>query len=574
MENESYKPEFVDPQNIGNLNNTPPPPPPPESGFQDTPETNNSGQQNLLGVFDLLKLAWQIFLEKLKDIVILIVLSVAVSEVVSVANTRLGSMLFQSIQNIPLFVVVMMALVLVELIFLGIINIAAIRVIGNRDLGWVESLHQSLGKVIPYAKIFFIAIPVAVTFGIIMMIMVMIGTFIGAIVFGGILATSSGSVIVNVIAWLLGFVIILLFVAPFLVVGAWVLFTSYAVILEDMPASHALTYSYELLKGKMRAVIWRMLVLVLLFYLLFFLALIVLAVILVISKGYTFDFKSISRAVTEAMQVFGSWPWWAILILSSIYSFIVSLAGNIIQIFNYNIYENLKAVKMGLIPEDHYARHRTKLWIMFSLGVLIGGLWIYSMLGSLSMPPRLFDNSFLKDRVDSGRSDPSDNFNVTPTSKPLTWKDPWAEQYLKNRSSLLEAESNTSNIDEGETLRIRNYDIVRQSDLQVIASMLKFYKEKNGAYPVSPEVIKLSGYNRVIKDIESVNPDVKLPQDPKKSYYYGYVSVTGKTFELTARLEDTNSYFCDRDIKNICIFKLKSGGSIQSNSNELILPED
>lgn len=82
-------------------------------------------------------------------------------------------------------------------------------------------------------------------------------------------------------------------------------------------------------------------------------------------------------------------------------------------------------------------------------------------------------------------------------------------------------------------------DLQRKNDLVNIKSALKQYYQINQSYPLSQKVQNLSESDNIIatqlKDF--ISP---LPKDPSSpTYYYGYIS-DGKTFTLTAVLEDKN----------------------------------
>ena len=101
-------------------------------------------------------------------------------------------------------------------------------------------------------------------------------------------------------------------------------------------------------------------------------------------------------------------------------------------------------------------------------------------------------------------------------------------------------------------------DSQRKLDLKLISTMVENYKMKTGSYPLSRATAKLSEDNSVVHEIKIYN-DAEIPIDPNDpEYYYGYQSLDGETFELTARLENIDDSECDLKIKEdsgICIYK-------------------
>ena len=108
---------------------------------------------------------------------------------------------------------------------------------------------------------------------------------------------------------------------------------------------------------------------------------------------------------------------------------------------------------------------------------------------------------------------------------------------------------------------ITERDAQRMSDILSISLMLNNYKIENGEYPLSQISAKLNGGNFIVSKIRSANEKVNLPLDPKHpTYYYGYKSLDGESFELTAQLENIDDPRCDAEIKKsseICIYKFR-----------------
>ena len=80
-------------------------------------------------------------------------------------------------------------------------------------------------------------------------------------------------------------------------------------------------------------------------------------------------------------------------------------------------------------------------------------------------------------------------------------------------------------------------DKIRKSDLAALKVALKAYYQANQAYPIATTAQKTSDAATALSVLVPTNI-AKLPVDPlSPTYYYGYKS-DGKTFELTAVLED------------------------------------
>lgn len=108
-------------------------------------------------------------------------------------------------------------------------------------------------------------------------------------------------------------------------------------------------------------------------------------------------------------------------------------------------------------------------------------------------------------------------------------------------------------------------DSVRKSNLSHIYSQLLIYHDAHGdTYPVGGErMVKLNDkesavYKALVPDYVSENL-IKDPNDPKS--YYGYKSVDGKDFELTALLENTDDKSCIK-VNDLCIYKYDSQGEV------------
>ncbi|MBW6440633.1 type II secretion system protein GspG [Patescibacteria group bacterium] len=100
-------------------------------------------------------------------------------------------------------------------------------------------------------------------------------------------------------------------------------------------------------------------------------------------------------------------------------------------------------------------------------------------------------------------------------------------------------------------------DQLRKANLRDIKFALQLYADvNNGNYPLSIEETKLSNQDSEISKnlVNFTGKDsLKDPKDPE--YYYTYQSSDGKSFRLTARLENIKDSEC-KIIDAICIYKI------------------
>ncbi len=83
-----------------------------------------------------------------------------------------------------------------------------------------------------------------------------------------------------------------------------------------------------------------------------------------------------------------------------------------------------------------------------------------------------------------------------------------------------------------------SFDAQRKKDLATLVSILKNYYADNSSYPVADAEIKTSDSTSVLSQALAPAYIPVLPDDPlSPQYYYGYKS-DGKTFTITAVLED------------------------------------
>lgn len=83
-------------------------------------------------------------------------------------------------------------------------------------------------------------------------------------------------------------------------------------------------------------------------------------------------------------------------------------------------------------------------------------------------------------------------------------------------------------------------DAQRKEDIRKISTLLAAYYADNQSYPISPSLDKLNELLSITAKALAPNYTAKLPVDPlEPDYFYAYKSVDGKSYELTARIEDS-----------------------------------
>lgn len=101
----------------------------------------------------------------------------------------------------------------------------------------------------------------------------------------------------------------------------------------------------------------------------------------------------------------------------------------------------------------------------------------------------------------------------------------------------------------------RAEDVKRKANLRDIKLALELHFAENGSYPASPSPVKLNdATSSIYKDlIKYTSPDnMKDPKDPE--YFYLYKS-DGKSFEISARLENVKDPECEIAENGFCIYK-------------------
>ncbi|MFY9484392.1 MAG: hypothetical protein WAP74_02095 [Patescibacteria group bacterium] len=90
------------------------------------------------------------------------------------------------------------------------------------------------------------------------------------------------------------------------------------------------------------------------------------------------------------------------------------------------------------------------------------------------------------------------------------------------------------------TETVQTRDTIRKKDLATIQTYLESYFNEKGAYPTSTKVGKLNDSTSSVTTALVPKYTSALPRDPKDpTFFYGYKSVDGKTYTLSAQLENT-----------------------------------
>ncbi len=472
------------------------------------PPQNIGENKNLLGVFELLSISWKMFLERWTKFVLLALLLI----VIQVGLQFLfGLVLFPIIFSLfaaggqfsfIVFFIVMAIMAIVFSIPSLLLGIAIIEIIKNKDLGVIESINKSSGKLVPYIKVF-------IAGGLIMICFFAIFFISLALLFAGLsyaLGSSSSVLasVLNIVNWLTGFTVILVIIPMVLIMQIWIFFALLAVVLEGMRPAAALSYSYELIKRKMLSLVWKFIVAASLFILI----------------------------VLGMFIMAGAFPSLAIIMVPLILLFYF-IGIFTLLIFYYNIYENLKALKINEISENFEAKNSGKIKLLAIGGAAIVGLFLAASVVFTAQFRSIFSDFIIIDRVLRSKEDRVNPDIIAP---------------YENNAPLIKEEPINRSSEEN--------DKIRKKDLEFISNVLWRYKIKNGAYPVSPSISKLNEDNEAVRKIKSAG-NANIPADPKKGYYYGYVSLDGISFELTARLEDLSDSNCAGQEK-ICLYKVKS----------------
>jgi len=90
------------------------------------------------------------------------------------------------------------------------------------------------------------------------------------------------------------------------------------------------------------------------------------------------------------------------------------------------------------------------------------------------------------------------------------------------------------------TETVQTRDAIRKKDLATIQTYLESYFNEKGLYPISSTIAKLNDSTNSVVTALVPKYTSALPRDQQDpEYFYGYKSPNGKTYTLSARLENT-----------------------------------
>lgn len=143
--------------------------------------------------------------------------------------------------------------------------------------------------------------------------------------------------------------------------------------------------------------------------------------------------------------------------------------------------------------------------------------------------------------------------------------------YRNKKSTLVSIDNNlvSSPVDP----QVANRDAQRQSDLAKIKNYINLYYSDKNAYPVSKQFQKFddllgSVYTSLVPQYASPG---NMPIDPLyPDYWYGYRSIDGQSYELTARLENETDLQGSYDLTGNFLYTLTpstASGTTNSSSS-------
>ena len=381
-----------------------------------------------------------------------------------------------------------------------------------------------------------------------------------------------------------GFIIMggyIFFIIPGIIFSIWFCLALYIVIAEDLKGMNVLLKSREYIRNYWWPVLWRLLFINLFVYLI--IAIFVFFIFCIATLcGIKPDLNNFEAMVNLPINII---------------SFILA---PLTVIYPFLIYNNLKKIK-GDFEFKPSAKARRSFVIVGLLGFIIIPLLLFSSVVLISLNDARHKAMDVARRSDMAQikidliiyydeqeeypkllDELNTNYVDPKTKKPYEYRQLdsgkdyevcalfekgkecfYSEDSFYKTPNKYDNDNDNINDMEEEALSssIIERDSQRVSDLRLISVMIENYKMKIGSYPLSHTIIKLSGDNSVVRKIK-VYSNTEIPVDPKDpDYYYGYKSLDGESFELTARLENVDDPRCDLEIKEssgICIYKYQN----------------
>ncbi|MDF1497942.1 MAG: hypothetical protein P1P85_01110 [Patescibacteria group bacterium] len=539
--------------------------------------------EKLMGVFDLLSLSYKMFIERWKGF---LGLSLILLLVIILSNVIIGFIIVLFAKSVVMMILTAVLISIILYVPSFSIVISIIRLLNDKNANIIDLIKNSTNKIKPFFFASFLGI--FVVMGVLAVFLLIPGILFFITSYSGTLF-SNGEVsraLLNVIIWVLGFLAIITMLLTMLLIYpvslVVVIFADFNVVLDDVSPLESFSIGYELIKKKVLSILWRLLVL----YCLVILILLVL-----------FFLTGVIASISPFLAI----PMFLLLIL--FYSVLVP----VMCLFMYNLYENLRVIKRDKIGRNNLQNNKTKIKVLAIIGFIFILIYFvgfsYFIFSTETLIPDLIGNDNSRE-YDMTRQ--YDKFSIqnslegyfTKNNKypeslnqlEEEYRDPETNELYKYRqlndgsdfevciefemkekdcfNSFVHGSQFDKNVNKSESktsgneneITIIERDKQRVSDLRNLSSMIIKYKIENGNYPISVSASKLNESNGVVTKIKSANEESNLPLDPKHPiYYYGYTSVDGKSFELSARLENIDDPRCDSKIKRdekICIYKL------------------
>ncbi|MFA6096077.1 MAG: hypothetical protein WC788_00440 [Candidatus Paceibacterota bacterium] len=481
----------------------------------------------LLNGKKLFDMSLDMFKERLGKFLALVVLAVVALSVMDLAISLPLSFFFDSTAilkyNIVHLYFVSALISIVVSIPSMILGISIIETIKDQNLEVRESIKRAFGKFKDYLSAF------------------VIGNFI----YSGIILLVPAVALIQFItsgeefsmkpeAWGMSFLIIIIgfiLILPLLyIVEIWIFITLLSVILDGLKPFEAFSYGYELIKGKASQIFWRMISLSFRLFIYIIVIEIAFGAAVGIPAGILISIAGQNSVAAQAVSY-----------LMNVLSSVVDLGiTSFALVFQYNIYQNLKAIRKDL-PQDYRTMHQGTIKIIVALGLLLTGMFLttlvyYAPVIDSTFRKEVMTEEFMKENglINASTPAPGDDKN-------------------ENTGESVQPEEKKEGVPT-EAEEITGRDLKRKDDLGRISLMAYSYREIYGNFPVSPVASKLNEENEVALGLRSAGGE-DLPRDPKDpEYYYAYKSSDGQNFELSARLEDLTDPLCDQNVKSICLY--------------------
>lgn len=503
--------------------------------YNDTVTSNIDAEKNvfsegiLLDGKKLFDMSLDMFKERLGKFLALIILAVVALSIMDLAITLPLGFFFDSKAILKYNIVhLYLASALVSIVISipsMILGISIVETIKDQSFEIRDSIKGAFGKFKDYITA--IIIGNFIYLGIILIVPAV--AFIQFIVSGKELSFDPGTWGISFLIIIIGFLLIL----PLLyIVEIWIFISLIGVILDGLKPFESFSYGYELIKGKVSQIFWRMFGLSIRLIVYVIIIEIAFGAAVGIPAGMIIGIAGQNSAVAQAVSYIMNF-------LSTVLDLGIT---SFVLVFQYNIYQNLKAMRKDL-SQDYKTMHRGRIKAIAALGFLLTGLFLtvlirYAPIIDATFRKEVMTEEFMKN---NGLLDGS--VSVTKDEKMTDKK----ENVAPDDDQSVMQELND----------VQKRDAKRKEDLKKIFLMVYNYKYANGSFPISSATTKLNQENGIVSGIRSANGE-DLPLDPKDpEFYYGYMSLDGESFELSARLENLDDEGCDQRIRSVCIYRIK-----------------